>query len=228
MMENEIESQGDRKSIDLVFVVVVLVAVFAIATSILFVEILSLRGLNSDLRSDLRASESQLKSLNLAHLALENEHETYVSTHSYSNAEYDEARFDFYYSKPENQKFGVSVLEDEILGLQWSEPYQAGVFDCSEMSACLERYLENQGWHILIVVGDAPTGGNGHAWLLVETNAGGYMPVEAQSFRVVLWDDTYFDNYYVYDESFMNIQEAVDYNETEFDWWTVGSSPLET
>lgn len=130
----------------------------------------------------------------------------------------DEARFDFYYVKPE-QKFGVYDLEDEIDGLEWLHPYQEGVFDCSEMSAYLEWWLENEGWHAKIVVGDSPFGSGRHAWLLVETSKGKYMPVEPTNIEVVWWDDPHFDNYWVYDYKFETILDALDNSETEFDWW---------
>lgn len=236
----ETESRDDRKSRDVVYVLGVLVVVFALATATLFIEMQNLRGLNANLKS-------QANSLNLTHQAdvaeLENlkaqyatyvsthqhsnaEYSNYVSNHLYSNAEYDEARFDFYYSKPENQKFGVYDLDDELNGLQWSEPYQAGIFDCSEMSACLEWHLENRGWHTKIYVGDFPEGR--HAWLIVETSEGAYMPVESTSLRLVWWSDSDFDNYWEYDQRFETIQDALSYSESSYDWWNLGFYPFES
>jgi len=133
--------------------------------------------------------------------------------------EYEETRFSFYYVKPKEQKFGVQDLEDELIGFEWYYPYQADVFDCSEMSAFLEWYLENEGWHAKIVAGDSPSDSGRHAWLLVETSEGKYMPVEATSVRVVLWSEPNFDNYWIYDDEFETIQDAIAYNENEFDWW---------
>jgi hypothetical protein len=130
----------------------------------------------------------------------------------------ESGRFDFYYIKPE-QKFGVYDLSDYLTGRKWIKPYQEGVFDCSEMSAALEWELENEGWHTIIVVGNSPFGSGRHAWLLVETSEGHYMPVETTSMSVVWGENPDFDNYFVYDHSFETIQEALKYNETEFDWW---------
>jgi hypothetical protein len=131
---------------------------------------------------------------------------------------YDEGResgrFDFYYVKPE-QKFGVYDLSDFLAGQKWTKPYQEDVFDCSEMSAELEWILENEGWHTIIVISVL----YGHAWLLVETSEGQYTPVEPTSISVVWWDNPNVDHYFVYDQSFETIQEALAYNETEFDWW---------
>jgi len=131
---------------------------------------------------------------------------------------YESGRFDFYYIKPE-QKYGVYDLSGWLNKWEWIRPYQEGVFDCSEMSAYLERKLENEGWHTKIIVGDSPFGSGQHAWLLVETSNGKYMPVESTNMAVVLWDSPHFDNYFKYDRSFEAIQDALKYSETGFDWW---------
>jgi hypothetical protein len=131
---------------------------------------------------------------------------------------WESGRFDFYYIEPE-QKYGVYDLSDWLNKWKWIKPYQEGVFDCSEMSAYLEWKLENEGWHTKIIVGDSPFGSGRHAWLLVETSNGKYMPVESTNMAVVLWESPYFDNYFKYDHSFETIQETLVYSETEFDWW---------
>jgi hypothetical protein len=87
------------------------------------------------------------------------------------------------------------------------------------MSAYIEWRLENEGYHTIIVCGDAPFGGGYHAWLLVETSDDGYMPVEATTYDMVDWYDSYFDEYFEYDYSFETIHGALDYSQTEFDWW---------
>ena len=104
-------------------------------------------------------------------------------------------------------------------GLDWINPYQEGVFDCSEMSAYLEWHLENVGWHTEIIVGDSPFSSGRHAWLLVETSVGKYIPVESTNVGVVSWEDANFDNYFKYDGSFETIEDSLAYSETEFDWW---------
>ena len=167
------------------------------------------------LRTENSQLESEIDSLN-------SEYNNYVANYHYTDEEYDEARFSFYYVKPE-QKFGVYDLSDELSGLEWFRSYQEGVFDCSEMSAYLERYLENEGWHAKIVVGDSPYGSGRHSWLLVETSQGKYMPVESTNIEVVWWSDPNFDNYWIYDHKFETIQDALSYSQTEFDWWTVYS-----
>jgi len=168
----------------------------------------------------------QLQNMMIANAALRNQIEsleqqqnTYRESHSYSDTEYFEAMFTFYYVKPHDQKFGVYNLASDIEGLKWLKPYKEGVFDCSEMSAYLEWYLENEGWHSVIVTGDSPLGSGQHAWLLVETSTDHYMPVEATSLEVVWWENPYFDNYFKYDNRFDTIQEAWTFSKTEFDWW---------
>jgi hypothetical protein len=135
--------------------------------------------------------------------------------------EVERVKFQFYYASLAKQRYGVSDLEEYLNRWQWSEgAYVAGEFDCSEMSAYLEWKLENEGYNTLIVTGDSPFGSGKHAWLLVQTSVEGYMPVEATTYSIVYWSNTYFDNYFVYDYQFENIQEALDYSPNEFDWWT--------
>jgi hypothetical protein len=134
--------------------------------------------------------------------------------------EVESVKFQFYYASLAKQRYGVSNLEDYLNRWQWTEgTYIAGEFDCSEMSAYLEWKLENEGYNTLIMIGDSPFGLGKHAWLLVETSVEGYIPVESTTYSIVYWWDTYFDNYFVYDYQFENIQEALDYSPNEFDWW---------
>ncbi len=72
----------------------------------------------------------------------------------------------------------------------------------------------------MIDVGKSPDGSNvRHAWLLVESENGKYMPVEATAMSVVYWSSSYFNNYFKYDHVFETIQEALRYGSKEFDWW---------
>lgn len=164
---------------------------------------------------------------------LDDEYRDYQLSHQHSNDDYERAkddsyskgyedgRFVFYYVKPKVQQYGVSNLEATVRELTWTRSYEENVFDCSEMSAYMERYLENEGFHAMILVGDSPFGSGRHAWVVAETTEGKYMPVEATQPRVVLWDDDYFDGYFEYERDFETIQEAVAYDSTGFDWWTV-------
>jgi len=132
----------------------------------------------------------------------------------------EENKFMFYYASLAEQRYGVDDLEEYLDRWQWSEgSYTMDVFDCSEMSAYLEWKLENEGYHTYIVIGETPWGNGYHAWLLVETSPEHYMPVEATIYDLVKWDDPYFDNYFEYNHLFETIQDALEYNYEEFDWW---------
>ncbi|MFW9832350.1 MAG: hypothetical protein ACFFD8_11305 [Candidatus Thorarchaeota archaeon] len=120
----------------------------------------------------------------------------------------------FYYTKPENQNFGIDGLEETLSAYNWSQPYRQFEFDCSEMSAYLEQYLENRGWNTSIAVGFS------HAWLLVETNESDYTPVEATSLEIIYDDNENYDNYFRYEHLFKNIYSAHAFDATEFRWYT--------
>jgi len=134
--------------------------------------------------------------------------------------EVERANFQFYYASLSKQRYGVSDLEEYLNRWEWVEgAYVADKFDCSEMSAYLERRFENEGYNTVIVTGDSPFSLGKHAWLLVETSAEGYMPVEPTTYSIIYWSNIYFDNYFVYDYAFETIQEALGHSPNEFDWW---------
>ena len=207
----EVERKGIEKAKLGLVVCSVIVVILAISNLWLYTRIDSLQDQMGTLQTDNNRLRSEIDSLN-------SEFDNYVATHHYTDDEYDEALLSYYYVERE-QKFGVYGLEDELIGLEWIEPYEEGVFDCSEMSAYLEWYLEKQGWHAIIIVGDSPFDSDYHAWLLVETSPDHYTPVESTTIQIVWWDDPYFDSYFIYDYEFETIQEATAYNESEFDWW---------
>ena len=131
----------------------------------------------------------------------------------------EKAKFQFYYI-PTDQRYGVDDLHDYLKRWEWKEgAYVKDKFDCSQMSAFLEQRLENEGYHTVIVGGDSPDGSGRHAWLLVETTKGKYMPVEATAYSIVYWSSPYFGNYFEYAVRFETIQAALASNPTEFNWW---------
>ena len=132
----------------------------------------------------------------------------------------EEDNFQFYYASLAKQRYGVDDLEEYLDRWEWTEgSYVEGVFDCSEMSAYIEWRLENEGYHTYMVCGESPWGDGYHAWLLAETSEGEYMPVEATQYDLIKWSSPYFDNYFTYDHIFETIQDALDYNYSEYDWW---------
>ena len=152
-----------------------------------------------------RAAEIELKDSQIASL----------------EAEVERTKFEFYYASLSKQRYGSSDLIDYLAQWKWIERvYTEDEFDCSEMSAYLEWRLENEGYNTLIVAGDSPSSAGKHAWLLVQIGEGGeYMPVEATVYHVVYWWDPYYDEYFVYDYAFENIQEAIAHSPDEYDWW---------
>lgn len=132
----------------------------------------------------------------------------------------EEAKFTFYYASLAEQRYGVYDLEEYLSHSQWVEgAYKVGEFDCSEMAAYLEWKLENEGYHTVIVGGDNPSGSGSHAWLLVETSQGKYMPVEPTTHSIVYWENPYFDNYFVYTLEYETIFDAIELKTGAFDWW---------
>ena len=145
--------------------------------------------------------------------------ENYKGQIEMAREEAEEAVFTFYYV-PMEQRYGVNDLKSYLKRGEWKEgAYIEGEFDCSQMSAYLEWKLENEGYHTVIVGGKSPDGSGRHAWLLVETTKGKYMPVEATAYSIVYWSYPHFDNYFEYEFEFETIHEALVYSPTEFNWW---------
>ena len=126
-----------------------------------------------------------------------------------------------YYADVDNQQQGSHELEKLLEQYEWlSSHYQRGIFDCSEMSAFLEAMLQVHGWHTYIACGPTPFNPNSrHAWLLVETAPGYFLPVEATIQRIVRPTELHFDQYFEYDHLFETIHDALEYKPTEFNWW---------
>jgi len=251
-LETEVEKKGIKKA-KVGLVICAFLVVMLVSSNVWFyTELQNQRNLNNNLQIQRDTLQNQLSLLETTyqnyvsthrytnseyddyvadHLYTNSEYDDYVADHLYTNSEYamlyDETYYSFYYVKPEEKKLGVYNLDEELNGLEWTEPYQAGVFDCSEMSACLEWFLENRGWHVKISRGDTPFDSGKHAWLIVETSEGKYMPVESTTLEVVWWSDSNFDGYWEYDDRFETIQEAIDYCESGYDWWKLGFSPLD-
>ena len=102
------------------------------------------------------------------------------------------------------KQYGAHELAELLEQHTWLEShYKTGSFDCSEMSALLEKILEDHGWNTYIACGPTPfKSGSRHAWLMVETLPGIYMPVEAAVPRIVYRSDPFFDEYFEYDRLF--------------------------
>jgi len=93
-------------------------------------------------------------------------------------------------------------------------PYQEDEFDCSEMSAYMEWYLEKYGFNASICTSQHFEGSKGHAWVMVDTKDGVvYIEATAKN-NLIRRDGDYTRPEKVY-ESIYEIR-----NVEEFDWWT--------
>ena len=113
-----------------------------------------------------------------------------------------------------SQQYGEDILQGYLQGWYWSTPYEADVFDCTEMSALLERWLENKGFHTYIAGGQLNN--DPHCWLRVEVAPSKYVIVEATTSRVIT--DAEYNKYHETDQ-FETIYDAVKINLSAFDWW---------
>ena len=124
-----------------------------------------------------------------------------------------------------------------------TDTYQEDYFDCSEMSAFMEWYLEGHGVDTIIVTGvrnqpynisaggfEYEKGAGAHAWI-VSNVSGERILIEPTLARVV---PKSLEIYYITDKTYNNIYDAVRSGRSvgEYDWWTVvdiGSSvPFKT
>jgi len=100
--------------------------------------------------------------------------------------------------------YGLDTLK-KVLSFKWLKPYEANVFDCSEMSAFLEYWLERNGFNADIVLDSR------HSWLLVETEPGNWVDVEATVPDILPVRE--------YKKRFRDIYEAVFYLKDDYNWW---------
>jgi len=112
------------------------------------------------------------------------------------------------------------------------DTYQEDYFDCSEMSAFMEWYLEGHGVDTVIVTGERnqphnisaggfeyEKGAGDHAWII--SNVSGEMVlIEPTLARVV---PKSLESYYLTDKVYNDIYDAVGSSRSveEYDWWAV-------
>ena len=110
--------------------------------------------------------------------------------------------------------------------------YQEDYFDCSEMSAFMEWYLEGHGVDTVIVTGERnqshniSTGGfeyekgaGDHAWIIANVSGERFL-IESTLARVV---PKSLERYYLADKTYNDIYDAVRSSRSveEYDWWAV-------
>lgn len=122
-----------------------------------------------------------------------------------------------YYPNKPMQQYGFSELRLLLSIKEWPVSfYRFAEFDCTEMSAFLERELELNGWNTDLVIGRIHD--VAHGWLLVEVYPNWWMPVEPTIPGIPLND---LKPYYSYEMRYKNIYEAHARAPTQFDWWTL-------
>jgi hypothetical protein len=112
------------------------------------------------------------------------------------------------------------------------DTYQEDCFDCSEMSAFMEWYLEGHGVDTVIVTGERnqprnisvggfeyEKGAGDHAWIVANVS-GESVLIEPTLARVV---PKSLERYYIADKTYNDIYDAVGSSRSveEYDWWTV-------
>ena len=123
----------------------------------------------------------------------------------------------YVYSKMNWGNLGYPGLEKLVQG-GFVSPYEENKFDCSEMSAYMEWYLEKYGFNASICVAQDFRGfgePGAHAWVKVDTIDGktAYIEATAQRDLIVKEDKDYNNPERVYS----SIYEVR--NMEEFDWW---------
>ena len=122
-------------------------------------------------------------------------------------------------------KYGTGSLEDlkDLLDhFCWTRSNEAGVFDCSEMSAYMEWYLENHGFDTIIATNYTEH----HAWVVVrhlKSENGNYRdyPIEVITPKPqIRYQGQRMDFYDYPDRIFNDIYEAeASEYPWEYDWW---------
>lgn len=102
--------------------------------------------------------------------------------------------------------YGIDKLR-EVLTIRWLKAYEVNFFDCSEMSAFLEYWLENKGFNTDIV------SDRSHSWVIVETEPGIWTHVESTS------SAPYVINERPYNDRYKDIFQAIKSSPADYDWW---------
>jgi len=137
---------------------------------------------------------------------------------------------DPYYRDPVHDVTNRSELIQVLPLLK--DTYQEDYFDCSEMSAFMEWYLEGHGIDTVIVTGERnqphnisaggfeyEKGSGDHAWV-VSNISGEHVLIEPTLARVV---PKSLERYYLTDKIYNDIYDAVGSSRSveEYDWWDV-------
>jgi len=113
-------------------------------------------------------------------------------------------------------------LDDLLHDFHFPADYKMNVFDCSDMSACLEWWLEGHGYHTIFIQGIS--GGDMHMWLYVWVDEQ-WKLVEPTSIFFCPDTRTHVHDIPTWREEigrYENIEEALeDFSVSELDWWAI-------
>jgi len=106
----------------------------------------------------------------------------------------------------------ADLLEHYIEDYEWAMAYREDYWDCSEMSAYLEWFLENKGFHTIFCFDEE------HMWLSVEMDDG-WIAVEATGRGLVWGDEEWMWNTEGHQTDYYRSYEAEDIYEL-YEGWT--------
>lgn len=140
-------------------------------------------------------------------------------------AELFKDKMNFYYPVIGDDKKSEGYLVRLLEGFVPITKYKEGEYDCSEMAAHLEWYLETNGVKAEIVVGKPNWVKTRHAWVWAYVK-GGRLAIEATN-RVIKYysgilsvDKSYYDEKNV-ERVYDSINNIPQNEIEEFDWWNV-------
>ena len=129
-----------------------------------------------------------------------------------------------YYPVAGTNKHDLEYVKACLKGWQHLIPYTDNVYDCSEMSAHLEWYLESCGVRADIVTSKT------HAWVFAHGTFG-YIAIETTSKELIYYDGSFLGGLFhkinpaYYDKKinithvYQSVFDVPDNMKVEFDWW---------
>ncbi len=116
-----------------------------------------------------------------------------------------------YYIPEERQNKSISELRAVLTEIEYPHSYKENVFDCSEMTAYCEWFLENRGYKTVICTNETWR----HAYVRVENLDEGFVYVECVPPIHITNDTRYAEPEGIYED----IEDALKDYPYEFDWW---------
>lgn len=148
----------------------------------------------------------------------QNEYETKIS-------ELETVQENLYYPVKGTNNHSLNYVESVLYSWKHIRDYKKGVYDCSEMAAHLEWYLESKGIKAQIVEGKPDWVKTNHAWVFAYYKKG-RLAIEATTGRFVYYnslfgineDKSYYEDDNI-DEIYNSIYDIDKRRWAEYDWW---------